>query len=395
MKVFMVAGEESGDALGAGLIKSLKQIHGDAFECVGIGGLLMEDAGMESLLPMDQISIAGIWEVLPKIPRLLRISRAIVEEIEKRQPDVVVTVDFPDFNFQIAKKLKKRGVYKGKIVHYVAPSVWAWRPGRAKAIADFFDGIMCLFPMEPEYFSKHGLKAGFVGHPLVGSNIQEADGREFRKINEIADDEVTLGLFLGSREAEFHVIAPLMKKAAEYVIEMDKKHKIHVIVPSLPNLEFEVRNALKGFSAPADISVSPSVKWQAFKACDLAIAVSGTVALELACAGVPHVIMYKVNPLTALIVKVLAKVKYAHLANILLDKPVVPEFLQGKCRPELVATEILKMIADKSLGEKQKEEFSGLHALLGGNDPKQPSLRAAEFVTSVAGSSADDSSIES
>ncbi len=379
MKLFFIVGEDSGDALAAPLIQALKDASSAPVECIGIGGPLMEDGGFETLLPMDQISIIGIWEVLPKIPRLLKLKQAIIEEIEKQQPDAVITVDFPDFNFQIAKALKKRGKFKGKIIHYVAPSVWAWRPGRAKKISEFLDGIMCLFPMEVEYFTKHELSAAHVGHPLISSNAKSADGNEFRAANNIPEDVKTLGLFFGSRESEFKNLSPIIKKATMLVNEVEEG--IRVIAPTLPKLEYDVQTLLKDFTLPIYVTSNPNFKWEAYKACDAAIAVSGTVALELAYAGVPHVICYKINPITAIIIKLMAKIKKVHLANILLEKDIVPECLQGKCVPETIAQHALDLLQnDEGKKQAQVDAFQELDEKLGGKAGMKPSAMAAEFI---------------
>jgi len=379
MKFFFIVGEDSGDALAAPLIEALKDASPDPIECIGIGGPLMEKGGFETLLPMDQISIIGIWEVLPKIPRLLKLKQAIIEEIEKQQPDAVITVDFPDFNFQIAKALKKRGKFKGKVIHYVAPSVWAWRPGRAKKISEFLDGIMCLFPMEVEYFTKHELPAAHVGHPLISSNAKSADGNEFRAANNIPEDVKTLGLFFGSREGEFKNLSPIIKNATMLVNEVEEG--IRVIAPTLPKLEYDVQTLLKDFTLPIYVTSNPNFKWEAYKACDAAIAVSGTVALELAYAGVPHVICYKINPITAIIIKLMAKIKKVHLANILLEKDIVPECIQGKCVPETIAQHALDLLQNnEGKNQEQVEAFQELDEKLGGKAGMKPSAMAAEFI---------------
>ena len=378
MKLFFIVGEDSGDALAAPLINSLNEMSPDDIECMGVGGPLMSQENFETLLPMDQISIIGIWEVLPKIPRLIKLKKAIVEEIEKQQPDAVITVDFPDFNFWLAKELKKRGIFKGKILHYVAPSVWAWRPGRAQKISTFIDGMMCLFPMEVDYFTKHNMKAAHVGHPLTTSEAKAASGDEFREANGISKDTPTLGLFFGSRESEFKNLSGIIKKAASLVHDVEED--INVISPTLPKLEFEIQKLLKDFTLPVFVTANPNTKWQAMKACDVAIAVSGTVALELAYAGVPHVICYKINPITAIIIKTMAKVKHVHLANILLEKEVVPECLQGKCVAEHIAQKSLDLLQNEENRKEQLESFKELDEKLGGKGSMSPSNKAAEFI---------------
>lgn len=370
--------------MAAPLIKALKDQYGESIECLGIGGPLMKEQGFDELLPLDQISVLGIWEVLPKIPRLLKLNKSIVEEIEKQKPDAVITVDFPDFNFILAKSLKKRGHYKGKLIHYVAPSVWAWRPERAKRIAEFMDGIMCLFPMEVEYFTKHGMKAAHVGHPLVMSRANELSGDEFRRENNIEPDVKILGLFFGSREAEFKNLSDIIKEAALLVDDIETG--IHIIAPTLPDLEYDVQKLLEDFKLPLHVVANPNMKWQAIKACDVAISVSGTMGLELAYAGVPHVVAYKINPITALILRFLVKVKYVHLANILLDKAIVPECLQTKCTSDNIAAAALDLVQNEENRTAQRDAFQALGELLGAGNALSPPERAAEFIISTINS---------
>ncbi len=381
MKIFFIVGENSGDALGGPLIAALKEQYGDDVQCMGVGGPIMRENGFEELLPMDQISIIGILEILPQLPRLLKIRKAIIEEIEAQQPDAVVTIDFPDFNFLISKSLKKRGHYKGKIIHYVAPSVWAWRPGRAKRISEFLDGIMCLFPMETKYFDGFDIKAEHVGHPLVASAAKSANGDDFREINDIPLNAKTVGLFFGSRESEYKKLAPIIKQAAMMVQEIETD--VRFIVPTLPDLEYEIKNLLKDFPFSVYVTCTPATKWESFKACNTAIAVSGTVALELSYAGVPHVIAYKVNPITGLILKFMIKVKYAHLANILLERLVVPEFIQGKCVPETIAQQTLDYLDEPELAQKQVQDVSAIDGLLENSEGIRPSQKAAKFIYDI------------
>lgn len=380
MKLFFVVGESSGDNLAAGLIREIKALEVDNCECLGVGGARMKASGCKILLPYDQISVMGIWEVIPKIPRLMKLFKAIAEEIIKQKPDAVITVDFPDFNFMLAKSLRKRG-YDGKIIHYVAPSVWAWRPGRAKKISSFLDGLICLFPMEPEYFTPHGLKAKFVGHPVTETQALEADPKVFKEANDIPDDVRTIGLFFGSRESEFKNIAPAIKLAGALIGETEKN--IRFIVPTLPAMEYNVQMLLRDFDVRTNVSSNQVYKWEAFKACDVAIVVSGTVALELAYAGVPHVLVYKTGILNYLILRLMVKVKHAHLVNILLKQEVVPELLQGKCEGEAIAQKVIDLMSDEKIRQEQLDKFSELRALIGVGEEEKPSKKAAKYVLEV------------
>ncbi len=376
-KIFLIAGEHSGDVLGAGLIKALKEKQPD-LELSGIGGPLMENQGFESLLSMEELGVMGIWEVVGQLPRLLRLIEAVIIEIERFKPDVVVTIDLPDFNFMVGKRLKKRGKSHARIVHYAAPSVWAWRPGRAKKIAQFLDGLMCLFPHEPPYFTRHGLRTEFVGHPLAEHDPSLAHGEEFRKRYEIPEDATVLAVFFGSREKELDMHAAIFKDAVTIVREQNPN--LVVIFPTLPYLEYEVMKTIHGVDYPAFVIVNPDEKWDEFAACNAALAVSGTVALELAYMGVPHVIAYRMHPLSWLMVKMMVKTRFAHLANILLDEAVVPEFLQGRCNAIDVAKGVLKIIKDDNERRWQLSKTSKVREMLVGDIKGIPSQKAADFV---------------
>lgn len=373
--VFMIAGEASGDVLGASLIESLKTIN-DA-KCIGVGGPLMEGQGLKSLIPMNEICVMGIWEVVAQLPRLLKLINGVVEDIENHNPDIVVTIDLPDFNFEVAKRLKKRGIYKGKIVHYVAPTVWAWRPGRAKKIAGFLDGIMCLFPFEPKYFEAHKLSAAYVGHPIIRHN-HKSDSSAFRRLYDLKDEDFVFGIYLGSRQEEIDKHKDVFRDTVNFLLE--QYPKLQVVLPTLPNVEFEALKAMEGLKVSPVVVSDPDKKWDAMRACNLAMAVSGTVGLELSYMNVPHVVAYKTHPVTALIVKLLAKVKFVHLVNILMDKAIVPEFLQGRCKSLIITEELLRLVKDDALMAKQRVAFHDARRILKKDVDKNPSDSAARFI---------------
>jgi len=380
--VFLIAGEASGDALGASLMKGLKAQGVSSDAIAGIGGGLMCSEGMDSLIPMEELCVMGIWEILWQIPRLIRLIHGVVEEIEQRQPDMVVTIDLPDFNFRVAEKLKKRGIYKGKIVHYVAPTVWAWRPGRAEKVAGYLDGMMCLFPFEPAYFEKHGLKAAYVGHPLIEFDRSNADGGKFRADRGIGADDLCVGLMLGSRAREVDVHAPVFLQTLDALEE--QYPGLNVIIPTLPALEYDVSKHLDGRQLSVHIVTDQGHKYDAFDACDIALAVSGTVGLELGYLGVPHITGYKAHALTAAILKLVVRVRYAHLVNILLDRQVVPEFLQGKCNVSRLTRGFMRLLRCPEDVQAQKMGFVELQQKLTLEEGKPPSHKAASFVLNIA-----------
>ena len=271
---------------------------------------------------------------------------------------MVVTIDLPDFNFRVAERLKKAG-FEGKIVHYVAPTVWAWRPGRAKKVAEYLDGMMCLFPFEPEHFTEHGLSAVYVGHPLIEVNRDEIDSKGFCEEFDIPSDITKVGIFFGSRQAEFKKIGPVLIEAIEMLYEQNDNFCL--IAPTLPDMEMEITNLANDLPCTTYVLTNQERKWEAFKSCDMAIAVSGTVGLELAYLGIPHVIAYQVHPISWLILKFLVKVEYAHLGNILLDKSVVDECLQNQCTPYNIAKPILDMMTKPEALTEKREALDEIH----------------------------------
>jgi lipid-A-disaccharide synthase len=375
--IFLIAGEASGDALGGPLMEALKR-QDPEIRFSGVGGDKMEAAGLKSLLPMQELCVMGIVEVIEHLPRLLKLINWVVEKIETEQPDVLVTIDLPDFNFRVAKLLKKRGVFKGRVIHYVAPTVWAWRPGRAKHVAQFLDGMMCLFPFEPEYFTRHGLKSAYVGHPLTQRDLTALDGVAFKEHHLIGEDVSTLLVMFGSRQGEVLRHGEIFIEAIEYIAE--QVPNLELIIPTLPHVEFDVLEMLNATDIPAHVTTDQDDKWNAMAAADAGLVVSGTAALELAYAGVPHVVCYKAGFITWALVKMLVKSRFAHLANILLgrDEAVVPEYLQFNCTGAKVASGVLKLLKDAEAVATQKQAFTEVRQLLATEAP--PSELAARFV---------------
>lgn len=375
--IFLIAGEVSGDALGGPLMEALRR-QNPAVRFSGVGGEKMQAAGLTSLLPMQELCVMGIIEVIEHLPRLLKLINWVVEQVEAAQPDVLVTIDLPDFNFRVAKLLKRRGVFKGKIIHYVAPTVWAWRPERAKQVAQYLDGMMCLFPFEPAYFTAHGLRAEYVGHPLTQRDLGALNGSRFREKYNIAEGVPTLLVMFGSRESEISQHGDVFIEAIDYVAEQIPD--LELIVPTLPHVEYDVLAVLNKTGVPARVTLDQDEKWHGMAAANAGLAVSGTAALELAYAGVPHVVCYKTNPLTWALVRLLVKTRFAHLANILLDRQeaAVPEFLQLHCDAPKIAAGLLKLLKDKDAVALQAQAFSELRQKLA--TEAAPSELAARFV---------------
>jgi lipid-A-disaccharide synthase len=323
----------------------------------------------------------GIWEAAMRLPQLIKIRNGIVEEIEKLAPDALLTIDFPEFNFSVAKHLKKRKKVKTRAIHYVAPTVWAWRPGRAKQVAQYLDAMICLFPFEPAYFKRHKLRAVYVGHPITDGEITKGSREKFRKAHEIPDDVNLLGLYFGSRQEELNNHGKVIKETAMYVAE--QVDNLHLVVPTLDRLEFDVVQLLQDIGIPAYIDSDFSKKADALAATDVGIAVSGTVALQLAYTGRPHVIVYKTHPLTYWIVRLLTKVKHIHLGNIMLNKEVIPEFIQGRCQSETISDEVIKLFKDAEVIQKQERGFDEIRKKMGVAQSEKPSDKAAQYIVNL------------
>lgn len=375
MKVFIIAGEESGDILGGDLMASLQRRQKCEFQ--GIGGRHMQAQGLDSLFPMEELSIMGLTEVLPKVPHLLNRINETVKFVEEYKPNLLVTIDSPDFCFRVAKKVQSRVTFDLKKVHYVAPTVWAWRAGRALKIARLYDGILCLFPMEPPYFEVHGMKAQFIGHPIM-AKISELNPNKFLRAHNIPLNNCKICVLFGSRQGEIKRMAPTYVKALSLLVK--SVPELYLVVPTLPHLEERVKEYVKEIGIPYTLLTSPTEKYDAFAACDVALATSGTVGLELAAIGIPHVIGYKIGQLSAQIAKHMLTTKYVHLANVILEKCVVPEYLQSDCTPENLAEGLKRLITEESLRKEQSQAFSDLRKRISPSVGKKASDLAAEFI---------------
>lgn len=376
--VFLLAGEHSGDALGASLMSAITAKLDGRVRFAGVGGPLMTEARtMDSLFPMEDLAVMGVFEVLPRLSLLLKRINQTADAVERLNPDVLVTIDAPDFCFRVIKKLRARGV-KIPVVHYVAPSVWAWRAGRAKTVAKFLDHVLCLLPFEPDYFTREGLDATFVGHPVVESDIGRGSGAAFRARHDIEAEAPVLCVLPGSRTGEVTRLLPVFREAVEKLAL--RFPGLHVIMPTVAHLDQRVRAATNEWPAQVTV-VGADEKADAFAASDAALAASGTVALELAMAGLPNVIGYKFNAVTGWVAKRVIKTPYANLINIILGREAVPELIQENCTPDNLAREVARLLDDpQASGAQQAAARDALTHLGFGGPP--PGARAAEVVLS-------------
>lgn len=376
--VFMVAGESSGDALGAALIRGLKDRHPGTIQFLGVGGPQMMAEGLGSLFPMEDLAVMGVAEVLPRLPKLLKRIRETVTAALNAKPDAVITIDSPDFSFRVAKKLKAKGI--GPLIHYVAPTVWAWRPGRAAKIAGFLDHVLCLFPFEPAYFEAENLSATFVGHPVFASGIDKGNGQDFRHRHGMPDDAPLLAILPGSRSGEVTRHLPIFLNVFKGLREIHSN--LRGVLPTVPHLYDRVAEMVTDAHLPILVVSGEEEKRDAFAASTLALAASGTVSLELAVAGVPTVVAYRMNGFTAMLAKRLIKVRYASLVNIVEDAETIPEFIQENCTKDNLQAALVKLMDDQATSAAQRQGFN--HALSAlGRDGLAGGLRAADAVLSV------------
>ena len=373
LRVYIVAGEPSGDALGARLLRALRE--GGPVEAAGVGGELMRAEGVASLVPQAETAVMGLFEVLPRARRLLRRIDETAADILRFRPDAVVTIDSGGFNKGLARRLIAAGSPAARI-HYVAPMVWVWAPGRARRMARLFDHLMTLWPFEPALFEREGLATTFVGHSLV--EAEPGDGAAFRARHGVAPESTVVSVLPGSRAGEALRLLPVFRETLERIA--GDIPGLHLAAPTVGTVADRVRDAVAAWPWPATVTLGEEEKQGAFAASRAALGASGTVALELALAGVPQVTAYRLNPATALIGRAAIRNRRFCPVNILLDRPVVPELIQEHCRPGPLADALRPLLCDEEARAAQLLAFRELAGRLGG---ERPSLRAAETVRRI------------
>ena len=380
-RIALVAGEASGDLLGAGLIDALKRRFPDA-QFAGIGGDAMRAAGMDTWFDASELAVMGLAEVLGHLPRLLRVRRALRERVLAWKPDVFIGIDAPDFNLGVERWLKARGV---RTVHYVSPSVWAWRESRAEKIGRSADRVLCLFPMEPPIYARHGVDAQFVGHPLADTMPLEPDRAAARAELGLAGDAPVLAVLPGSRLGEIARLGADFLQAAARVA--DEVPGLQVIIPAA---NAACRVALERLLAQTPLPGAQLIDGRArvaMVASDVILLASGTATLEATLAQRPMVVAYKVAPLTYTIVKRLGLLKvdrYA-LPNILAGEDVVPELMQHDCTPSALADAVLGWFRDPAARDALAPRFRDLHRQLRRDASEAAAAAIADVVSSARG----------
>jgi lipid-A-disaccharide synthase len=377
--IFIIAGEPSGDALGGALMAALKQRTGGVVRFAGIGGERMAEEGLRSLVPLHELAIMGIAEVLPRAHRILRLVRETADRVATLQPAAVVTIDSSGFTWRVAENLRRRGE-RVTLIHYVAPMVWAWRKAKARKVARWYDHLMTLLPFEPAYFTALGLACSYVGHPVLESGADRGDGAAFRRRHGIAADAQVLCLLPGSRRGEVNRLLPIYRRT---VIALRQRHpRLTIVLPTIELVADAVGAATRAWPVPVTIVHGLAEKYAAFAASDLALAASGTVALELAMAGLPAVIAYKMNPITGFLARRIVKTRFVNLVNVILDRLVVPELLLEECTADRLSSALDALLDDAAARAVQVAGYRESLARLG-RGGTAPSLRAADTVLAI------------
>lgn len=357
----LIAGEASGDLLGAALIADLKRLHPDA-EFVGIGGEAMRAQGLNVWHDYHELAVMGLVEVLKHLPRLLRLRKSLRERLLAYQPDVVIGIDAPDFNLGLERWLKRRGV---RTVHYVSPSIWAWREGRAAKIRSSADLVLCLFPMEPPLYAVHGMPAAFVGHPLAKSFAMEPDRGAARASLGIADDRKMLAMLPGSRSGEIRRLLPVFLDAAQ-TLRGTNAESLDVLIPAAnAHCRALINEELAKRSMP-NVNVIDGQAHAAMIAADAVLLASGTAALEALLAKRLMVVGYRIASLTYLIVKLLRllKVDRYSLPNVLAAQTLVTECMQQDCSAEKLAAALRPLLDEPQRYESVQARYRDIHAAL-------------------------------
>lgn len=380
LKIAVVASEESGDLLGADLVRALRRRTGRDVQLVGIGGRHLQELGLKSLFDASEVALIGLSAVVRDLPRLMRRIRQTAGMVAGEKPDCLITIDSPDFSLRVARKVRAADP-KIPIIHYVCPSVWAWRPGRARAMKPYVDHILCILPFEVKELERLGGPPGtYVGHRLTHDpGVLRAAAMQAAPRDLSSDREKTLLVLPGSRKAEVRrLIGPFGETVS---ILRARGHRLRLLLPTVPHVADLVRASVAAWAEKPEIIVDQERKWQAFGKADAALISSGTVSLELALSGVPMVSAYKLDPFIGLVGRKLITIWSALLPNLVADRALVPEFYDHYVKPENLARQIEALFADGGLRAWQKDGFAEVGRRM--ETPRPAGEIAAEAVMDV------------
>ncbi|BCH09894.1 lipid-A-disaccharide synthase [Mesorhizobium sp. 131-3-5] len=357
LKIAIVAGEESGDLLGADIVRSLRQITGREVRLVGLGGRHLGELGLVSPFDAGEIALMGFSAVLRDLPRLIRRIGQLAKTIAEEKPDCLVTIDSPDFSLRVARKVRAANP-SIPIIHYVCPSVWAWRPGRAVAMKPYVDHILCILPFEVKELDRLGGPPGtYVGHRLTHDAGVLAAQKAQALPRDLAQDRIkTLLVLPGSRRGE---VRRLIEPFGDTVSMLRARgQRLRLLLPTVPHVADLVKSSVNRWDEKPEIIVDPQRKWQAFGKADAALIASGTVSLELALAGVPMVSSYRLDPVARAVAPYLVSVWSALLPNLISDRALIPEFYNEYVKPNNLARQLEALFADSGMRAWQKDGFA-------------------------------------
>ncbi len=378
LSVYLVAAEESGDALGAALARALVERAGSALKLAGVGGRAMAAAGIASQFPIEDLSIIGITAIPRRLPMILRRIRQTADAIMAAQPDALVIIDSPEFTHRVARRVRRHKP-SIPILDYVSPSVWAWRPGRARAMRTYIDEILAILPFEPAAHARlGGPSCSYVGHPLI-ERLRELKPNTDEAARRRADPPLLLVL-PGSRSSEIRRLLAIFGAAIARVAA--DVGPIELVLPTMPHLAMQIRHGTAGWAVKPRVVVEPAEKWAAFRTACAALAASGTVTFELALAGVPTVAAYRLPLIEEIILRQLITLNTVILANLVIGDNVVPEFLQRDCTPKKLADALVPLLSDTPERARQIEVFGRLHRIMAFDAP--PSAKAAALILDAA-----------
>lgn len=379
--IFLVAGEPSGDALGAKLMAALQRASDSRVRFAGVGGERMAAAGLKSLFPLTDIAVMGLTEVLPRLPTILRRLRLTADAVWDTAPAVVVTIDAPSFSLRVADRVRATGI---PVVHYVAPQLWAWRPGRARKLAGRVDRLLALLPFEPEFFRKLGVDCTYVGHPVLEDAAQPLGAADGRALLNLPGDSQAVLVMPGSRAGLAGRMLPVFLEAASRLAAQHPN--LEILLPTVPGTEALVRAATAGWKVRHRVLATLDERRAAFAAASAALTISGTATLELAVAGVPMVVGYRVNRATEFLVRRMIEVPHVAMPNLILGRLAVPEKLQDDCRPDTLAAELERQLISP---QPQRDALNEVCAQLGLEEMRTtgilPSDKAARVVLEAIG----------
>jgi lipid-A-disaccharide synthase len=384
LAVALVAGEESGDRLGAALMRELKKRAAGGIRFAGVGGREMAEEGLKSPFPIDDLAMIGFAAIPRRVPVILRRIRETAGLVLAARPDVLVIVDSPDFTHRVARRVR-RAAPSIPIVNYVSPSVWAWRGGRARAMRGYVDHVLAVLPFEPEAHRRlDGPPCTYVGHPLTEQLAQlRPNAEEARR--RLADPPIVL-VMPGSRGGEIRRLLAIFETAMAIVCA--KGPLPEIVLPTLPHLHDRIKAATAAWPVEPRLLVEDKEKWAAMRCARAALAKSGTVTLELALAGVPMVAAYKISMIEEIVARFAIKVPSAILPNIILGESFVPEYLQRMCTPQNLADALVPLLAEGPERRRQIEAFRRLDGVMDCG-AASPSGRAADIVIAMAGRGAN------